>query len=51
MTESNESLPSGLTATRIQAFSDGVFSIVITLLVMDLKIPQLVGESSGDNWL
>lgn len=48
MTESNESFPFGLTATRIQAFSDGVFAIVITLLIIDLKIPQLAGESAGE---
>ena len=48
MTENNKSSLSGLTATRIQAFSDGVFSIVITLLVIDLKIPQLAGESTGE---
>jgi uncharacterized membrane protein len=31
---------------RIEAFSDGVFAIAITLLVLDLKLPQ--GEASGD---
>ena len=31
---------------RIEAFSDGVFAIAITLLVLDIKVPQGLGEST-----
>ena len=39
-------LPVGLSTQRIQSFSDGVFAIVITLLIMDLKVPQSAGETA-----
>ena len=33
--------------TRIEAFSDGVFAIVVTLLVLELTVPAL-GHNATD---
>jgi len=34
--------------TRIERFSDGVFAIVVTLLVLELKVPILRGRGSAN---
>ncbi|NJR60718.1 MAG: DUF1211 domain-containing protein [Cyanobacteria bacterium CRU_2_1] len=33
-----------MTTTRIEALSDGVFAIVITLLVLEIKVPQISAD-------
>ncbi|MEW6126950.1 MAG: TMEM175 family protein [Acidobacteriota bacterium] len=38
---------SELTTQRVEAFSDGVFAIAITLLILEIKIPHLGGTSDG----
>jgi len=40
-----------MTTNRLEAFSDGVFAIVITLLVLDLKLPAGQGGLGHRLWL
>ncbi len=35
----------GLNLDRVKAFSDGVFAVAITILVFELKVPEVVGGS------
>ncbi len=39
--------PAGLSIGRIEAFADGVFAIVITLLILDIRVPQVHDEPIG----
>lgn len=38
------------TINRVEAFSDGVFAIVVTILVFDLKFPQITHPTNANVW-
>jgi uncharacterized membrane protein len=33
--------------TRLEAFSDGVLAIIITIMVLELKVPHSAGDRAG----
>ncbi|MFY8001511.1 MAG: TMEM175 family protein [Candidatus Kapaibacteriota bacterium] len=35
-----------ISKSRLEAFSDGVFSIIITLMVFEIKLPQIDEQTS-----
>jgi uncharacterized membrane protein len=37
----------GLSKSRIEALTDGVFAVVMTLLVLDISVPQISSHSVG----
>ncbi len=39
--------PGGLSIGRLETFVDGVFAVVITLLILDIRVPQVEGEAVG----
>ncbi len=41
---------SGLSVPRIQALSDGVFAVAMTLLVLDLRVPAEILDSDSRLW-
>ena len=39
-----------MTSTRLEAFSDAVIAIIITIMVLELEIPEVVSGGEGTHW-
>ena len=44
MSETQRTNRTGITTARLEAFSDGMLAIIITIMVLELKVPH------GTNW-
>jgi uncharacterized membrane protein len=43
----NETISLGIGKNRIEALTDGIFAIALTLLVLDIKVPALAADEDG----
>ena len=51
MTDSSRDAVAGLSKHRIEALADGIFAVAMTLLVLDIKMPETVSYASeADLW-
>lgn len=48
MADAGEGIEHGRAVDRLVAFSDCVFSIAMTLLVLNLRVPDLIGPEQGE---
>ena len=39
-----------MTSTRLEAFSDAVIAIIITIMVLELEVPEVISGAEGTHW-
>lgn len=44
----HQTMKTTFSKSRVEAFSDGIFAIIITLLVLEIKVPHLADHASPD---